>query len=173
MPSQIKNTEIMRTIVKAFLIVLLAILTPNDPLMAQKGHRHGGNKKVIVKNKSYHNNSKVVVVNKQGYYHGHRHRHYRHHPHFYGKVYHPYWGPPVGYYRRWVFFPRYNFYWDNYNSTYVYWGNGVWVRTASPPPAIININISNEKKYELNETDDTIDDIYDSNDTHKKSYPES
>lgn len=156
----------MKAVLKLTLIVLLALIIQVNPAIAQKGHHHGGGggyKKVYV-NKPY--NNKVVVVKNY-------HPHYHHHPHYYRRAYHPFWGPPVGYYRRWVYFPHYNFYWDNYSSMYVYWGPGGWVRAAALPPALININISNEKKYELKEDDDKVDDIYDNNTSHKKEYPEN
>lgn len=148
----------MKTLLKLFAAALLTFMIPSGTF-AQKGHPHG-NKKVIVK--SPH---KTVIVNNP---HPHKHRHWRHRR----VVYHPVWAPGFAYYHRWVFFPRYNFYWDNYNNVYVYWGAGAWIRTATPPPAVINININNEKKYELDK-DDAIDDIYDNNETHKKEYPES
>ncbi|MDP2385032.1 MAG: hypothetical protein Q8M29_01555 [Bacteroidota bacterium] len=142
----------MNRFIKISLSVILFILLQSTSLFAQKKahHKHGGNKKVVVVKNHHH--------------HGHKH---------YKPVYHPVWGPKIGFYRRWVFFPRYNFYWDNLNSQYVYWGGNVWIRTASPPPAIINVNISNEKKYELKEPEDTINDIYGNNSAHKTEYPEN
>jgi hypothetical protein len=135
----------MKTIQKiAFLFLLLNVFSLN----AQK--------KVIVKKGHHHHNKKVVVV-KNG----------PHHPH---KVYHPVWGPKRAFVRRWVFFPRYNFYWDNFNNVYVYRMGAIWVAKPTPPPVIINIDLSKEKSYELKETDDDVDPIQDKNDEHTQQY---
>ncbi|HEY1038115.1 MAG TPA: hypothetical protein VGF30_01845 [Bacteroidia bacterium] len=144
----------MRSILKLSIVALLAFLLQVNPLSAQKGKKHGHH--------NHHNNGKTVMVVKNKPYH-----------HYHKKVYHPVWRPYHGYYRRWVYFPHYNFYWDNYSNMYVYWGGGVWMRTANPPPVIINVNLSKEKHYELKESDDEIDDIYGGNANHKKDYPEN
>jgi hypothetical protein len=85
-------------------------------------------------------------------------------------VYHPYWGMKRNFNRRWVYFPRYNFYWDNWRNCYVYRNGNVWITNTVPPPVIVNINIDNEKHYELKEHDDDEDDVYKSNDTHQTEY---
>lgn len=76
-------------------------------------------------------------------------------------VYPPVWNPGYTCYRRWVFFPRYNLYWDNWRGMYVYPSGNVWISNPMLPPALININIQNEQHYELQENADDIDEIYD------------
>lgn len=85
-------------------------------------------------------------------------------------VYHPNWAPRRNYNRRWVYFPHYNFYWDNWRQVYVYRNATVWVSNPTPPPVIVNINIENEKHYELKESDDDTDDVYKTNDEHTTEY---
>lgn len=85
-------------------------------------------------------------------------------------VYHPYWGMKRNFNRRWVYFPRYNFYWDNWRNCYVYRNGNVWITNTVPPSTIVNININNEKHYELKEQDDDVDDVYKTNDTHQTEY---
>jgi len=87
------------------------------------------------------------------------------------RVYHPAWRPAYAYHRRWVYFPRYNFYWDNWRRGYYYKSGPVWVFNATPPPAVINVNLQTEKNYELNQNDDDVDDIYSSNNSHQTQYP--
>lgn len=85
-------------------------------------------------------------------------------------VFHPVWCPGMAIYRRWVFFPRYNFYWDNWRNCYFFWQGGVWVTSPTPPPVVVNVNLVKEKHYELKETEDDTDDVYKSNDAHKQEY---
>jgi hypothetical protein len=82
-------------------------------------------------------------------------------------VYHPYWRPNYAYHRRWVFFPRYNLYWDNWRNHYVFWNGGMWVSQSIAPPFIVNVNLDKEKSTELREEEDDVDDIYRSNEKHK------
>lgn len=140
----------MKAFIKTGIItLLLVILQTNYSLAQKKGHHHP------------HANKKVVVVHK-----GPK-KVYKHRRH----VYHPHWGPKIAFHRRWVFFPRYNFYWDNYNNFYVYRANGVWINSVNPPPVIVNVNISDEKKYELDEPNDSVSDVQKNNDEHLKNYP--
>ena len=141
-------------------IVLIAFVTLLGTLngLAQKGHKGG--------------------------HHGGRHGHPGPHPHKAARVvvkksiyrpakivvWHPFWGPKRAFKHRWVFFPGHNFYWDNWRNHYVFWNGTVWVSNPSPPPTVVNINIDNEKHYEMKESDDEDDDIYKSNDTHKTEY---
>lgn len=118
---------------------------------------------------------------KGGHHHGGK---VAHHPHGHGKVvvkksiyrpakvvvYHPHWCPKRAYNRRWVYFPRHNFYWDNWRNHYVFWNGTVWINNPSPPPAVVNINIENEKHYELKDNEDDEDDVYKTNDSHKTEY---
>lgn len=85
-------------------------------------------------------------------------------------VYRPFWAPRRAYNRRWVYFPRHNFYWDNWRQVYVYRNATVWIYNAAPPATVENVNIENEKHYELKADEDDIDDVYQSNDAHKTDY---
>lgn len=85
-------------------------------------------------------------------------------------VYHPHWRPNYGYHRRWVYFPRYNFYWDNWRQGYYYRNGTVWIFNATPPPVVINVNLDKEINYELKEEDDDIDDVYKTNNSHLKTF---
>lgn len=87
-------------------------------------------------------------------------------------TYRPIWRPAYTYHRRWVFFPKYNLYWDNWRQGYYYLNGAAWVYTVSPPPTVININLANEKNYELREDEDDVDDIYSTNSNHNEQYKE-
>ncbi len=160
----------MSSVLKLGWVILLSFFLLNSSAFAQKGghgKHHGNNGK----HKGNHGKgNKVIIVNS---YPGPQYHYHHPHPyrkHFYKKAYYPVWGPPVGYYRRWVYFPNYNFYWDNYNGVYVYWTGFFWVKTLNPPPFIINVNFSKERKYELDEQSDDYDNVYYQNYYHRKAY---
>ncbi len=108
-----------------------------------KTHKGGGHKRVVVRSK--YRPAKVVV-------------------------YHPVWRPAYAYHRRWVYFPRYNFYYDNWRQGYYYKNSTVWVFNTTPPPTVVNVTLENEKNYELKEDEDDVDDIYQTNDNHKTEF---
>lgn len=85
-------------------------------------------------------------------------------------VYHPRWAPRVRFYHRWVFFPRYNFYWDNFHSVFVIRTGAVWVTSTTTPKEVENVDLSKAKKVELSEENDAKDSIQDKNDDHQKTY---
>lgn len=85
-------------------------------------------------------------------------------------VHRPIWAKHHVYNRRWVYFPKYNMYWDNWRNQYVYRNNTVWIVNSTPPPTVININMEEEKSYELKEDNDDIDDVYNNNLSHEKDY---
>ncbi len=85
-------------------------------------------------------------------------------------VYYPHWRPHYGYHRRWVYFPRYNFYWDNWRQGYYYLNGPTWVFNTTPPPVIVNVNLEKEPNYELKENQDDVDDVYRTNDDHIKEF---
>lgn len=131
------------------LILFIFILSCSE-LSAQRrgenrGHGRRGNRVVVVK-RSVYRPAKVVV-------------------------YHPAWHPAYTYHRRWVYFPRYNFYWDNWRNQYVYYSGNAWIAGPTAPPAIVNVDLSKEKITELREDEDDNDDVYHMNDTHKTLYP--
>ncbi len=101
----------------------------------KKHHAKAGTKKVIVVRKSKFRPVKVVV-------------------------FHPHWGPNKSFHRRWVYFPKYNCYWDNWRNVYFYKTTHGWVSTAQKPTIIINVNLENENHYELNEVHDDNDEVY-------------
>ncbi|MEO6303554.1 MAG: hypothetical protein ABIP51_10300, partial [Bacteroidia bacterium] len=72
----------------------------------------------------------------------------------------PHWRPNYAYNRRWVFFPKYNLYWDNWRNHYVYLNGVVWVSQPTPPPVIVNVNLADEPNQELSEDKDDVDDVY-------------
>jgi hypothetical protein len=147
----------MKGINKWFILIVFGVLIVNsNNIFAQRGR--GGNHphvkgKVVRKQHSQH---RVIVKS-------------RYRP---AKVvvFHPYWAPKRAYNRRWVFFPRYNFYWDNWRQMYVYRKGTVWIVNATPPPTVVNINIDTEKQYELKEIEDDVDDVYQTNEIHQAEY---
>jgi hypothetical protein len=106
-----------------------------------------------------HPKGKVVVVNKK-----------RHHSFRRGVVYHPVWAPKSVYRHRWVFFPRYNFYWDNLHNVYVVETGSIWVVTEKRPNEIEGIDLLKEKSVELGEESDSVDTIQEMNLDHQKQY---
>ncbi len=138
------------------LLFLITFTILANQLQAQRGHGAGhsaAKTKVFLKN---HPNRRVVVRS-------------RHRP---SKVvvFHPYWAPKKAYNRRWIFFPKHNLYWDNWRQMYVYKNGGVWVSNATLPSNIVNLKIDDEKSYELNEPEDELDDVYESNSVHQTEY---
>lgn len=112
----------------------------------RQGHAHRpGHGKVVVVKRSHYRPKKVVV-------------------------FHPVWRPNYTYNRRWVFFPKYNLYWDNWRNHYVFWNGTVWLSQPTAPPVVVNVNLEKEKHYEMKETEDDKDDVYKGNDNHKSEY---
>lgn len=137
------NTQ---TLLKPILITLLLSLALN--VNAQKGkgrhpHHHHHGKKVVVVKRSPYRPKKVVV-------------------------FYPAWRPKYAYHRRWVYFPKYNLYWDNWRNHYLFWNGAIWVSQATAPPVIVNVNLDKEKHVELKEDADDVDDVYKDNNTHKE-----
>lgn len=148
--------NIKSLILITFGIILLS--TTNNFSQKGKGHHHNGrsgNQKAV--GHHHHGNKKLVVVRSP----------YRPNTIV---VYHPHWGPKRNYNRRWVYFPRHNFYWDNWRQLYVYKNGAVWITNTTRPPVVANVNIENEKHYELKETEDDLDDVYSTNPSHQTEY---
>ena len=132
--------------------LLLSIIIIAPPTFAQRNAHpterkrvvHKRNKKVVVRHSVYR--PKVVVVH------------------------HPVWGPKRAFNRRWVYFPRYNLYWDNWRNIWVFRQNTVWVTTVTRPVYVEKVNFEDEKSVELKENDDDIDDVYQSNEAHMRDY---
>lgn len=140
----------MLNIRKIILLVAGVLLLSSAKILAQKKgghhHHHGGpGKKVVVVKRSRFRPAKVVV-------------------------YHPYWGPKYNHHRRWVYFPGYNVYWDHWRGHWMFWNGAMWISQAAQPPVIVNVNMANEKNYELKEDDDDNDDVYNNNNSHKDEY---
>ena len=145
--------EQIKNIFRPLLVVI--ILTIGLHSLAISQHRgHGHNKvhyrrghahnRVIIRKSVYR--PRVIVVNR------------------------PVWARHRQFNRRWVYFPKYNMYWDNWRNMYVYRNNMVWVMNATPPPVVVNVNIEEEKSYELKEDEDDVDDVYNNNSSHEKEY---
>lgn len=146
----------MKTL-KLFILTIL-LLSFSLVSYAQRGHTHGkGNPRKAVMVKQHHHPKKIVVVRSK----------YRPHN---AIVFHPYWAPAKVCHRRWVFFPKHNLYWDNWRNVYFFWNGTIWVSQPKPPAIIVNINLEKEKHYELKENEDDLDDVYQSNKTHKTEY---
>ncbi len=88
-----------------------------------------------------------------------RHRHLK-------SIYRPHWAKKTSFSRRWVYFPKYNFYWDNARNKYVYLNNGVWVVKKKQPKYLVNVSLETEKMVELSEDDDLVDNIQENNEKH-------
>lgn len=108
--------------------------------------------------KESHPNRNVVVVRK-------KHQ-------LFGRMvaYHPYWSPRVSFNHRWIYFPRYNFYWDNLRNVYVIKTGTVWVASKAKPKEVKGVNLTSEKKVELSEACDSQDSIQDKNAEHQTAY---
>lgn len=128
---------------------MLLFLSISLELNAQRNPRHG--------NRGRHH-KKVVVVKRSPF------RPAR------VSVYYPRWRPTHAYSRRWIYFPKYNLYWDNWREHYVFWNGKAWLSQAAVPAVIVNVTLENEKSTELKEEEDDEDDIYRANSDHKSSY---
>jgi fatty acid desaturase len=82
-------------------------------------------------------------------------------------VFYPKWRPKHAYHRRWIYFPKYNVYFDNWRGHYVYRNGSVWASQSVPPPTLINVNLADVPHRELNPEDDDYDDIYMDNLNHQ------
>lgn len=133
---------------KHFKILVITCLLFATQLSAQRnghGHRKHKRTKVVVVKRSPYRPAKVVV-------------------------YHPHWRPAYAYHRRWVYFPRYNFYWDNWRNHYLFWNGSIWLSQPTAPAIVVNVNLDKEKSVELPETEEDEDDVYKLNDAHKNTY---
>lgn len=83
--------------------------------------------------------------------------------------YRPSWSHHTIYRRRWIYFPKYNFYYDNWRQMYYYQNNTQWYMNINLPTALLNINIENENHFPLNEYEDDIDEIYKYNKHHNET----
>lgn len=83
-------------------------------------------------------------------------------------VFRPAWHPRLTCQRRWVYFPRYNFYWDNWRNRYMVYSGTVWVSQSKAPESATNVNLAEEKYYELEEAEDDNDEIAMANSRHKE-----
>jgi len=138
----------MKTITKLSIFILVLVSLGTFNVSAQY--------KVVVKDKDQKNKVSVIKYSRH---------HYRK-----AVVYHPKWAPRISFTKRWVYFPRYNFYWDNINSVYVIRTGRVWVTSAIAPKEIENVNLTKEKKVELSEENDGLDSIQQNNEMHQKKY---
>jgi hypothetical protein len=140
----------MKKIQTVFLAISILL---SSVAFSQRGHGQGHGRHGQAR---HHHPKKVVVVKRSAY----RPKHVR--------AFHPHWHPGRAYNRRWVFFPGYNLYWDNWRNHYVFWNGVVWVSQPKAPPVVVNVNLEKEKHVELKEEEDDVDDVYKSNDSHKQ-----
>lgn len=82
----------------------------------------------------------------------------------------PQWHPRHDFERRWVYFPKYNMYWDNYRGVYVYNSNGRWVTYKKTPRFILNVNLAQEKFFELGFEFDSRGDAFRLNAQHRSRF---
>lgn len=144
---------------KKIIYSLFLLFFTGSFLFAQRGHAHKRvnqpTKKVVV----HKQGPKRTVIVKRSVYRPAK-----------VVVYHPIWHPTHTFHRRWVFFPKYNLYWDNWRQGYYFMNGPKWIFSTTPPPVIVNVNLTQEKNYELKETEDDIDEIYETNQEHQSSY---
>jgi hypothetical protein len=157
----------MKTFKITCLATLLFVFSNIQQSMAQRGAHHNAvNRGNVKQNPNTHRNREVVV----------KHNHVKHvvvRSKYRPKtvvVYHPHWAPKYNCHRRWVYFPRYNFYWDNWRQMYVYRNNNAWIYGANKPVFVANVNLETEKHVELKEDEDDVDEVYSTNDAHKTEY---
>lgn len=141
----------MKTL-KLILFAFSILISTTEMLAQKRGHGGGGHGG----RHPHHEKNKVVVVKRS--------------PYRPNKVivYHPYWHKNYAYNRRWVYFPKYNLYWDNWRNHYVFYNGTIWLSQPTAPPVIVNVNLENEKKAELTEDSDDVDDVYKDNSKHKE-----
>ena len=138
----------MKTAIKASIVVFVILIFSFTNVLSQN--------KLVVKEKSP--KGKVVVV-KQKNHHVKK-----------VKVYHPRWAPRADFHRRWVYFPRHNFYWDNHRNVYVVRTGTVWVVSKRVSKELENVDLSKEKSVELSEETDEQDSIQEKNAVHQNEY---
>ena len=139
----------MKTLSKTAIIFLFSIFIAITST-------YGQNKVVVVKEK--HPKNKVVVVKSKKHHVGKV------------KVYRPHWAPRASFMNRWVYFPRHNFYWDNFRNVYVIRTGTVWVTSKTAPKEVETVDLSKEKSIEMSEENDTQEAIQDRNDEHQAEY---
>lgn len=72
-------------------------------------------------------------------------------------VYHPHRAPQKVFYRRWVYFPAYNLYWDNVRELYVYRKGTAWVKSVAVLAFVINVDLGTAKHEGLPEKSDNLE----------------
>lgn len=153
-----KTTKINTGLLIAFLIISSFSGIAQGRHRGAGGHPHATKQKVMVIKPAHRPRGAAVVVVRSKYRPAKI------------VVYHPYWGPKYSFHRRWVYFPHYNFYWDNWRQCYFYWNGTIWINQLTPPPVVVNVNLDKEKHHELNESEDDTDDVYKSNGSHKSQF---
>lgn len=138
----------MRTTLKTLIIAFSILLFTFSNALSQN--------KVVVKESNP--KGKVVVV---------KHKNHRVKK---VKVYSPRWSQKAKFHRRWVYFPRHNFYWDNHRNVYVVRTGTVWVVSKNVPSELKNVDLSKEKSVELSEDTDEQDSVQEKNEEHQKEF---
>lgn len=124
-----------------------------------KDRDHRDRNENVVRERHHYDRDREVVAVRRWHHRGRR-----------VVVFHPVWGPKLVYHHRWVYFPRYNFYWDNVRGMYVYLNHNAWVVSASVPSFAVRINLNEARKVELPDQSDDIDNIQDHNSQHVSLY---
>lgn len=119
---------------KAILYVLLALLVPAYTF-AQRGHgkhyhKHDRQPRTVVHNHNVYVYNSPVKVKRKG-------------P--------PRWAPAHGYKHRYVYFPEYRCYYDNFQGVYVYRNGTVWVTSVYQPRFIVNIGVTRKVELSIDE----------------------
>lgn len=125
------------------LFVIISLFTSDD-LWAQRAHRRDKRHVVVVQHSRFRPKHRVT--------------------------FRPHWNPKLTCHRRWVYFPRLNFYWDNWRNHYYYFNGTVWISKSKAPATIADVDLVTEKYYELGEAEDDNDDIAAANDAHKEKF---
>lgn len=131
-----------------FVILIILVVLASESAFAQR-------------DRGRHRGKKVVVV-----------RHSRFRPRHVA-VFRPHWHPRLTCQRRWIYFPRYNFYWDNWRNHYYYFNGTIWISKSNPPANASGVALAEERFYELNESDDDNDDIALVNKEHQEKYKQN
>ena len=148
----------------SYLMLAIAGMLSSSAAFADKHEKHHKEKRHCKESRNPHcgegfhdeghSRGRVVEVREVQRYRGNKH-------------YHPKWHPKHDFERRWVYFPRYNMYWDNYRGVYVYHSYGRWVAEPEPPRIAVNVNLAAERFVELGVDLDARSDAFTLNSSHR------
>lgn len=121
-------------------LLLVSFMTISTTVTAQKGHKkhHQTHHKKHHQSHVYRSKHRPVTI----------------------VVYHPHWSPKKDFHRRWVYFPTHKIYWDNWRQAYYYHNGKSWISTKTLPSHHAALKLENENHYELDESQDEDDEVY-------------